>query len=98
MCLRSSREEAAMDLKLRDKLALVTGSTAGIGYAIAEALAREGARVIVNGRTDEGVADALSRIRAATGGEVIGFAGDVSTAGVAAELINQHQGIEILVN
>ena len=39
-----------MDLQLKGKLALVTGSTAGIGYAIARALAREGARVIVNGR------------------------------------------------
>jgi len=39
-----------MDLQLREKLALVTGSTAGIGYAIAEGLAREGASVIVNGR------------------------------------------------
>lgn len=39
-----------MDLKLTDKLALVTGSTAGIGHAIAAALAREGARAVVNGR------------------------------------------------
>jgi NAD(P)-dependent dehydrogenase (short-subunit alcohol dehydrogenase family) len=40
-----------MDLHLKDRLALVSGSTAGIGYAIAAALAREGAQVIVNGRT-----------------------------------------------
>jgi NAD(P)-dependent dehydrogenase (short-subunit alcohol dehydrogenase family) len=44
-----------MDLKLTKKLALITGSTAGIGYAIAEALAREGARVIVNGRSQTSV-------------------------------------------
>jgi NAD(P)-dependent dehydrogenase (short-subunit alcohol dehydrogenase family) len=44
-----------MDLKLANKLALVSGSTAGIGYSIAETLAAEGARVIVNGRTQDGV-------------------------------------------
>ena len=43
-----------MDLKLSGKLALVSGSTAGIGYAIAAALAAEGARVIVNGRAQAG--------------------------------------------
>jgi NAD(P)-dependent dehydrogenase (short-subunit alcohol dehydrogenase family) len=47
--------ELIMDLKLTKKLALITGSTAGIGYAIAEALAREGARVIVNGRSQTSV-------------------------------------------
>jgi 3-oxoacyl-ACP reductase-like protein len=41
-----------MDLKIKNKIALVTGSTAGIGYAIAKALANEGAQVIVNGRTN----------------------------------------------
>ena len=56
-----------MDLKLRDKLAMVSGSTAGIGYAIAAALAAEGARVIVNGRTEAAVADAAARIGAETG-------------------------------
>jgi NAD(P)-dependent dehydrogenase (short-subunit alcohol dehydrogenase family) len=45
-----------MDLKLEDRRALVTGSTAGIGLAIATSLAREGARVIVTGRTQTGVA------------------------------------------
>ena len=48
-----------MDLQLDGKLALVSGSTAGIGFAIANALAREGARVIVNGRSDERVASAM---------------------------------------
>jgi NAD(P)-dependent dehydrogenase (short-subunit alcohol dehydrogenase family) len=53
-----------MDLQLKDKLALVSGSTAGIGFAIANGLAREGARVIVNGRTDDRVNNAIERIRA----------------------------------
>jgi NAD(P)-dependent dehydrogenase (short-subunit alcohol dehydrogenase family) len=44
-----------MDLQLTGKAALITGSTAGIGYAIAAALAREGASVIVNGRTQSAV-------------------------------------------
>lgn len=44
-----------MDLQLNNRLALVSGSTAGIGYSIAEALLREGARVIVNGRSQASV-------------------------------------------
>ena len=87
-----------MDLKLDSKLALVSGSTAGIGYAIAETLAAEGARVIVNGRTQRGVDDAIASIRKATGQQALGFAGDLSTAGVADALVAAHPGIEILVN
>jgi len=49
-----------MDLKLDNKLALVTGSTAGIGFAIAKALAAEGTRGIINGRTDERVSKAIA--------------------------------------
>ena len=52
-----------MDLGLKDKLAVVTGSTAGIGFAIAAALAREGAQVLVNGRTAARVETALQKIR-----------------------------------
>ena len=87
-----------MDLKLAGKLALVSGSTAGIGHAIATALAAEGARVIVNGRTQAAVDGAIARIQPAAGGEVIGFAGDLSTAAAAEALVAAHPGIEILVN
>jgi NAD(P)-dependent dehydrogenase (short-subunit alcohol dehydrogenase family) len=87
-----------MDLKLTNKLALVTGSTAGIGYAIAESLAREGARVIVNGRTRAAVDDAIARLKAATGAEALGFAGDLGTAAAADELGRQYPDVEILVN
>lgn len=87
-----------MDLKLQDKLAVVSGSTAGIGYAIASALAAEGAQVIVTGRMQASVDDAVSRIATETGGRVFGFAGDLSAAASAEELLRQHPGIEILVN
>jgi NAD(P)-dependent dehydrogenase (short-subunit alcohol dehydrogenase family) len=52
-----------MDLKLHGKSALVTGSTAGIGFAIAQGLAQEGASVIVNGRSDQRVAQAIAKIQ-----------------------------------
>jgi NAD(P)-dependent dehydrogenase (short-subunit alcohol dehydrogenase family) len=87
-----------MDLKLKGKLALVSGSTAGIGHAIASALALEGARVIVNGRSQASVDAAVAQIQAGPGGEVLGFAGDLSTAAAAEALVAQYPGIEILVN
>ena len=87
-----------MDMKLTNRLALVSGSTAGIGYAIASALAGEGARVIVNGRTQAAVDAAVTAIRSATGSDVSGFAGDLSTADAAEALVRENPGIEILVN
>lgn len=87
-----------MDMQLKNKLALVSGSTAGIGYAIAAALAAEGARVIVNGRSQGSVDEAVANIKAATGSEVLGFAGDLSTAAAADALVRQYPNIEILVN
>jgi NAD(P)-dependent dehydrogenase (short-subunit alcohol dehydrogenase family) len=87
-----------MDLKLAGKRALVSGSTAGIGFAIADALAREGARVIVNGRTQKAVDAAMAKIKPANGGGVEGFAADLGTADAAVEVARRHPGIEILVN
>src|SRR5208337_4688951 len=87
-----------MDLQLNGKHALVTGSTAGIGYAIAAALAAEGARVVVNGRTQQRVDRALSAIRKSTGKEVEGFAADLGTAEGCAEAIAKFPDLDILVN
>jgi NAD(P)-dependent dehydrogenase (short-subunit alcohol dehydrogenase family) len=86
-----------MDLKLTNKLALVSGSTAGIGRAIAEALLREGARVIVNGRTEAAVRDAAADL-ANAGGTVLTFAGDLGTAEAADEVAKRFPDVEIVVN
>lgn len=89
-----------MDLQLEGKTALVTGSTLGIGFAIARALARERARVIVNGRTSGRVEAAVSRIRADLGSDadVTGAVADLGTAAGTAELIAAQPDVDILVN
>jgi len=88
-----------MDLKLRDKRALVTGSTRGIGQAISTALAIEGARVIINGRTEHSVSTGLEEIRRKVPeARLEGFAGDLSTAAAAAELCAGTPEVDILVN
>jgi NAD(P)-dependent dehydrogenase (short-subunit alcohol dehydrogenase family) len=83
-----------MDLQLKNRLALVSGSTAGIGHAIAEALLREGARVIVNGRTRAAVDAAVAGL----GVGAIGFAADLASAEGAEALARAHPDIDILVN
>ena len=88
-----------MDLQLKGKLALVSGSSKGIGLAIARTLAVEGCRVVINGRVESAVADAVSNIRsAAPGAEVQTFVGDLSTAAAAAELAKRIPTVDILVN
>jgi len=88
-----------MNLELTDKRALVTGSTKGIGFAIARALSAEGARVIVNGRSDASVRDALGQIRAAhPDAKLEHFAGDLASAAAAAELVRRWPEVDILVN
>ena len=71
-----------MDSQLEGRRALITGSTAGIGFAIAEALANEGATVIVNGRTPKRVDETLARLK----GRGEGSAADLSTVAGAEEV------------
>lgn len=88
-----------MNLHLQNKLALVSGSTKGIGYAIAVALAAEGARVIVNGRTEASVADAIDRLRTEVpDAHVEAFAGDLSAPEQVAALVARFPKIDVLVN
>ena len=88
-----------MDLNLTGKVALVSGSTAGIGYAAALGLAKQGAQVIVNGRTEERVNAAIALIRkAAPTANVVGFAADLATAAGAKALVAAHPAVDILVN
>jgi len=89
-----------MDLQLTGKKALVTGSTAGIGLAIATALAREGAEVVINGRTGQRVAEAIQKIHADADlkGSVSGIAADAGTRAGTDQLIAQVPDVDILVN
>jgi NAD(P)-dependent dehydrogenase (short-subunit alcohol dehydrogenase family) len=88
-----------MNLELDGKRALVTGSTAGIGYAIAEALAREGADVIVNGRTEERVEQAIQSIRTSyPQAKVKGLAADLGNADGVRVAIERLPDVDILVN
>ena len=88
-----------MDLGIAGKRALVTGSTAGIGFATARALAREGAQVILNGRTQARVDAAVAGIRAELrGAHIGGVAADLGTAAGCEEVIDQVPVVDILVN
>jgi NAD(P)-dependent dehydrogenase (short-subunit alcohol dehydrogenase family) len=88
-----------MDLKLKGKTALVTGSTAGIGFAIARSLAHEGARVFVNGRTQQRVDAALTAIRSDVSSALVeGIAADFASAAGADTVIAKLPSVDILVN
>lgn len=88
-----------MDLKLKDKVALVSGSTAGIGLAIATSLAREGAVVWVNGRTQARVAEAIAAVKkAAPGAKVDGVAADLGTKAGCDALVKRLPAVDVLVN
>jgi len=88
-----------MNLELDGKRALVTGSTAGIGYAIAEALAGEGADVIVNGRTEDRVEQAIKSIRTSRPqAKMRGLAADLGNADGVRVAVQRLPDIDILVN
>src|SRR5277367_1375655 len=88
-----------MDLKLTGKVALVTGSTAGIGFAIARSLAREGAHVYLNGRTQARVNSAIQAIRSEIATvEVDGIAADFADASGAEAVIKELPVVDVLVN
>ncbi len=98
VCALAAPPGRAMDLQLKGKTALVTGSTAGIGYATAEALLREGATVIINARTQAAVDGAAASLKAATGHAPLEFAGDMSKAEDIARLVKAFPRVDILVN
>lgn len=88
-----------MDLQLKGKKALVTGSTAGIGFATARALAAEFASVVINGRTQKRVDAAIAEIRKShPGADLTGIAADVSNAAGCAKLTQALPAVDILVN
>lgn len=83
-----------MDLQLQNRTALVTGSTKGIGFAIAKILAQEGASVIINGRSEQSAQEAAAIL----GMGARGIAADVSTAAGCDELVRKAGRVDILVN
>jgi NAD(P)-dependent dehydrogenase (short-subunit alcohol dehydrogenase family) len=88
-----------MDLQLADKLALISGSTRGIGLAIGAGLAREGAKVVINGRAEKSVSEGISKIRRAVpDAKLEGFPRDLSDAATAEKLVQKFPEVEILVN
>jgi NAD(P)-dependent dehydrogenase (short-subunit alcohol dehydrogenase family) len=88
-----------MKIDLTGKTALVTGSSEGIGFAIARSLARAGADTVVNGRSDEKTANAVARLKGeGTPVSIRAAAADLSTAEGCASLVAQVPNVDILIN
>jgi NAD(P)-dependent dehydrogenase (short-subunit alcohol dehydrogenase family) len=88
-----------MDLHLTNKKAFISGSTAGIGFAIARRLLTEGAEVIINGRTQESIDKAVAELKTLTNNtKVSGIAADFANAAEVNQLISQLPYVDILIN
>lgn len=90
-----------MDLKLENKIAIITGSTEGIGLATALALSKEGAQVIINGREQEKIESALNLISQNSKNPPLSVIGDITLTKTRSELINHAKNLgklDILVN
>lgn len=88
-----------MDLELADKRVFVSGSTQGIGYAAAEACLVEGASVVVNGRGEHRVMDAVARLRATVpGADVAGIAADLADPLQTQSLLDSLGEVDVLIN
>src|SRR6266849_494135 len=97
--LQATERETPRDLQLTNKKALVTGSTAGIGFAIASLFAEEGASVVVTGRSPRRVEQAVDRVRTQRqNAQVIGVAADLGTREGVNRLIRDVPTVDILVN
>ncbi len=90
-----------MDLHLKDKTALVTGASRGLGYATAHLLAEEGARVVINSRNASNLDEAVRKINLDTQAQVFALPGDVADPAVPAHLVEQAAafsgGLDILI-
>ena len=93
-----SQAGLALDLQLKGKTALITGSTAGIGYATAETLLKEGADVIINSRRKESCEAAVASLKAKTGRAPKYFVGDMSKAEETTRLAKEFPNVDILIN
>src|SRR5438552_1503023 len=88
-----------MNLQLDGKKALVTGSTAGIGLAIARALAREGASVVITGRTQQRLDGAIESIqKEMRGAQISGIAADLATPDAISKCVQAVPTVDVLVN
>lgn len=87
-----------MDLKLKNKIAFISGSTAGIGFATSQRLVAEGAQVIINGRSQESVDKAVSDLKTAENDKVSGIVADFSNVEDINRLLSELPDIDILIN
>ena len=83
-----------MDLQLDEKEILVTGASRGLGFATARCLAQEGARVVINGRSETKLREAVSTLKDESGGDVRGFSGDVTEKHFPEKLVAQAAEVQ----